>query len=151
MSTRYNEGRPVWSSFFLIRMNLQLMHVYQWGDPFVTAPLALSVIFALAFLLVELYIAPEPVLAPFLLKQKIPVLVGLSNFLVATCNFAVTYFFPMWFQTVMLTSASTAGKSIMCTTFTLAHIFSQACIYCQTVSRCHWARFSQGLSSRRPG
>ncbi|KAJ3749077.1 hypothetical protein DFH05DRAFT_634793 [Lentinula detonsa] len=34
----------------------------------------------------ELYISPEPVLAP------------LSNFLVATCNFTITYFFPLWFQ-----------------------------------------------------
>ena len=53
--------------------------------------------------------SPEPVLAPFLLKQKIPVLVGISNFLVATCNFTVMYNFPTWFQTVMLTSASEAG------------------------------------------
>ena len=59
--------------------------------------------------LVELYVAPEPVLAPFLLQQKIPVLVGVSNFLVATCNFTVMYNFPTWFQTVMLTSASEAG------------------------------------------
>jgi MFS family permease len=36
-------------------------------------------------------------------------LVGVNNFLVATCNFTVQYFFPMWFQTVMLTSPSVAG------------------------------------------
>ena len=62
------------------------------------------------FILVELYVAPEPVLAPFLLKKKIPVLVGISNFLVATCNFTIMYNFPTWFQTVLLTSASEAGK-----------------------------------------
>jgi hypothetical protein len=82
----------------------------QWSDPTVIVPFVLSGIFTALFLLVEMSLAPEPVLAPFLLKQKIPVLVGLSNFLVAVCNFSVTYFFPMWFQTVMLTSASTAGK-----------------------------------------
>ena len=38
-------------------------------------------------------------------------LVGISNFLVATCNFTVMYNFPTWFQTVMLTSASEAGQS----------------------------------------
>ena len=69
-----------------------------------------SLIFPVLFLLVEIYVAPEPVLAPALLRQKIPVLIGISNFLVAMCNFSVMYFFPMWFQTVMLTSASTAGK-----------------------------------------
>ena len=61
--------------------------------------------------LVELYVAKEPVLAPFLLKKKVPVLTGISNFLVANCNFSIMYFFPMWFQTVMLTSASTAGEA----------------------------------------
>ena len=66
----------------------------------------------MVFVYVELYIAPEPVLAPFLLKQKIPVLVGISNFLVATCNFTVMYNFPTWFQTVLLTSASEAGACL---------------------------------------
>jgi hypothetical protein len=58
-------------------------------------------------------------LAPFLLKQKIPVLIGISNFLVAFCNFTVTYFFPMWFQIVMVSSASIAGEcnSMICFLF----------------------------------
>ena len=63
------------------------------------------------FVTFELRYAIEPMLAPFLLKQRIPVLVGVNNFLVAQCNFAVMYFFPMWFETVALTSASEAGKS----------------------------------------
>ena len=73
-------------------------------------PFTLSIVFFVIFILVELYVAPEPVLAPFLLKKKIPVLVGISNFLVATCNFTIMYNFPTWFQTVLLTSASEAGK-----------------------------------------
>lgn len=64
----------------------------------------------IAFLLVELLVAPEPVLAPFLLKQKTPVLVGMSNFLVACCNFSVIYCLPMWFETVELTSSAVAGE-----------------------------------------
>ncbi|KAJ3903015.1 vacuolar amino acid permease [Lentinula edodes] len=94
LSTRFNANLP-------------------WSDARVIVPLVLSVVFFVAFIIVEIYIAPEPVLAPFLLKQKIPVLVGISNFLVATCNFTITYFFPMWFQTVMLTNASTAGLHIL--------------------------------------
>ncbi len=72
-------------------------------------PLTSAIVFALLFVFVELKVAPEPILAPFLLKEKIPVLVGISNFLVATCNFTIMYNFPTWFQTVMLTSASEAG------------------------------------------
>ena len=76
-------------------------------------PLGSALLFAGTFVYVELSLAPEPVLAPFLLKQKIPVLVGASNFLVATCNFTVMYNFPTWFQTVMLTSASEAGECML--------------------------------------
>lgn len=86
------------------------MTLPQWDDPWVIIPLALACVFAVAFILVELLIAPEPVLAPSLLRQRVPVLVGMSNFLVALCNFSVMYFFPMWFQTVALTSASIAGE-----------------------------------------
>ncbi|KAF8723220.1 hypothetical protein AX14_009396 [Amanita brunnescens Koide BX004] len=94
LSARYNEALP-------------------WSDPVVVGSVATAVVFFALFLLFELLFAAEPVLAPFLLKQKVPVLVGLSNFLVATCNFAVIYFYPMWFETVMLTSASIAGLHIL--------------------------------------
>lgn len=57
---------------------------------------------------------PEPVLAPFLLNQKIPALSGISQVLMSITNFTIIYFFPMWltFQTVMLTNASIVGSSI---------------------------------------
>ncbi|KAF8209437.1 vacuolar amino acid permease [Mycena galopus ATCC 62051] len=94
LSTRYNEGLP-------------------WSDARVIAPLTTGIVFFVAFLGVEIFVAPEPVMAPAMLRQKIPVLVSISNFLVAACNFSVTYFFPMWFQVVTLESASTAGLHLM--------------------------------------
>jgi cytochrome b subunit of formate dehydrogenase len=81
----------------------------QWSHLTVVASLILAALSGVSFLLIELFVAPEPVMAPVLLKQKIPLLVGASNFLVAVCNFSISYFFPMWFQTVMQTSASMAG------------------------------------------
>ncbi|KAF9239086.1 major facilitator superfamily domain-containing protein [Melanogaster broomeanus] len=94
---------------FLVFLSMKYNEDYPWSEPWVIIPLALAGAFLIAFILVELLIAREPVLAPLLLKQKVPVLVGVSNFLVALCNFSVMYFFPMWFQTVALTSASIAG------------------------------------------
>ncbi|KAJ7753413.1 vacuolar amino acid permease [Mycena maculata] len=94
LSTRYNESLP-------------------WSDARVIVPLVLGIVFFFGFLVVEIYIAPEPVMAPFLLHQKIPMLISASNFLVSACNFSVTYFFPMWFQVVTLESASTAGLHLM--------------------------------------
>ncbi|KAF7981055.1 hypothetical protein HWV62_35520 [Athelia sp. TMB] len=94
LSTRYNEDLP-------------------WSAPIVIASLTLACVFAVAFVAVELFVAPEPVLAPALLRQRVPVLVGASNFLVSLNNFSIMYFFPMWFQTVALTSAATAGLHLM--------------------------------------
>jgi hypothetical protein len=82
----------------------------QWEAPGVVFPLALAVISLFAFVVIEHCVASEPMMAPFLLKQKMPVLNAMSNFFVANSSFTVMYFFPMWFQTVALTSASTAGS-----------------------------------------
>ncbi|PPR05145.1 hypothetical protein CVT26_012231 [Gymnopilus dilepis] len=94
LSARFNESLP-------------------WSHPSVIASITCAGVFAIAFLIAELFISPEPVLARFLLKQRIPVLVGCSNFLVAMCNFSIMYFFPMWFQTVPMTNASTAGLHLL--------------------------------------
>jgi MFS family permease len=101
LSTRYNEGLP-------------------WSNARVIVPLVLTFVFAVVFILVELYVASKPVMDPSLLKQKVPMLVSISNFLVGNCNFTVTYFFPLWFQTVMLTSASIAGLHIMPNSFSMS-------------------------------
>lgn len=77
----------------------------------VVATLTFSIGFFLLFVFIELKLAIEPVLVPSLLKQKVPLLLGITNLLVAICNFSVMYFFPMWFQTVMLSSTAIAGKS----------------------------------------
>ena len=112
----------------------------------VWVPLTLSGVFAILFIWIELKVAPEPVLAPFLLKQKIPVLVGISNFLVATCNFSVMYNFPTWFQTVMLTSASEAGEiSQQLSSGVITHIVpAKVLTLFLTVSPCRVVHYSLG-------
>lgn len=58
--------------------------------------------------------------------ERVPVLIGLSNALVAVCNLSVTYYYPTWFQTVMLSSASTAGQFyIFCMLNAVPDVFSQ--------------------------
>lgn len=57
-----------------------------------------AVLAVLAFLFVELRISVEPVMAPQLLKMRVPVLVAASSFLVSNAAFAVTYFFPLLFE-----------------------------------------------------
>ncbi|KAG6371194.1 major facilitator superfamily domain-containing protein [Boletus reticuloceps] len=84
-----------------------------WTDTQVIVPLTLSVIFLVLFLVIECMITPEPVLPPCLLREKVPVLIGLSNYFVSLCNFSVMYFVPLWFQTVPLDSASIAGLHLL--------------------------------------
>lgn len=98
---------------FLVFLSMKFGEDLSWSDPLVVASIILGIAFMVAFILVELCVSPEPVLAPVLLSQKVPVIVGVSNFLVAMCNFSVMYFFPMWFQTVVLTNASTAGLHLL--------------------------------------
>ena len=93
-------------------INPVLTHI-QWSNLAVIISITLACILAILFLIVEFFFAPEPVLSPSLLKQKIPLLVGASNILVPMCNFSIMYFFPMWFQTVILTNASTAGMRMI--------------------------------------
>ncbi|KAJ6630345.1 vacuolar amino acid permease [Mycena sp. CBHHK59/15] len=94
LSVRYNDSHP-------------------WTDPSVWLSCLSSLAFATLFLLVEIFVAAEPVLPPFMLSRKVPILVGLSNALVAVSNLSVSYYFPMWFQTVMLSSASSAGLHLL--------------------------------------
>ncbi|KAG9003578.1 hypothetical protein FRB93_010996 [Tulasnella sp. JGI-2019a] len=94
LSLRYNEDLP-------------------WTNLGVIASVLCTIILFTAFTLVELLFAKEPVLAPFLLKQRVPVLVGISNMLVSICNFSVQFYLPMWFETVQRTSVTTAGFHIM--------------------------------------
>ncbi|KAF8179676.1 vacuolar amino acid permease [Pholiota molesta] len=97
----------------LIFLSVRYNASFPMSHPACILSLTSAAVFALVFLYVELCVSPEPVMAPFLLKQKIPVLVGCSNLLVAMCNFSVMYFFPMFFQTVLMTNASTAGLHLL--------------------------------------
>lgn len=79
------------------------------SDPRVIISLTLATSFAILFVFVEVAVSREAMLAPFLLRRQIPVLVGISWFLVATCNFSTMYALPTWFETVDNTSTSEAG------------------------------------------
>lgn len=78
-------------------------------DRRVIIPLTLSLLFLGLLLVIESYIAVEPILPPSLLREKVPILVTLSTYFTAVCNFSIMYFIPMWFQTVSLDSASISG------------------------------------------
>ncbi|ELU43578.1 vacuolar amino acid permease [Rhizoctonia solani AG-1 IA] len=57
-----------------------------WDSAPVVTSLAVMILAAMAFLFVELKLAYEPMLAPSLLKESVPVIIGYSNALVSMCN-----------------------------------------------------------------
>lgn len=122
---------------YLLVLSLLFNDRYPLHSPKVLIALATAIIGVITFIGVELFVAREPVLAPALLRQKIPVLVGLNNFLVAICNFTVQYFFPMWFQTVQLTSPAIAGGLSAHFELRVSYTESfQVLILCRTPLRC---------------
>ncbi|KAF7323384.1 Vacuolar amino acid permease [Mycena chlorophos] len=96
----------------LVFLSMRYNEMLPWSDPWVFLPLAGGGTFLVLFFLVEALVASDPVLSPSMLGQQVPSLIALSNFLSATCNFSVSFFFPVWFQTVMMESATTAGAHI---------------------------------------
>ncbi|KAG1731216.1 major facilitator superfamily domain-containing protein [Suillus paluster] len=79
----------------LVFLSMKYNEDLPWSNQWVYVPLALAGIFFVVFILVELLVAPEPMMAPSLLKQKVPILIGASNVLVSSCSLSVMYFFPM--------------------------------------------------------
>ncbi|KAJ7041916.1 vacuolar amino acid permease [Mycena alexandri] len=96
----------------LLFLSMRYNDTLPWSDPWVITPLTMAFVFMVLFFIVEIFVAPDPILAPVMLRQKVPLLVGVSNFLSATCNFSVNYVYPVWFQVVTLESASTVGTDI---------------------------------------
>ncbi|KAI0345438.1 MFS general substrate transporter [Trametopsis cervina] len=98
---------------FLVFLTEKFSNEQAWTSPTVIITLTLSTLLFAVFLIIELYYAPEPILPPALLAQRVPLLVGSASFMVSMCNFAIMYNLPTWFQTVMLTSASEAGAHLI--------------------------------------
>ncbi|KAJ2923046.1 hypothetical protein H1R20_g14050, partial [Candolleomyces eurysporus] len=97
----------------LIFMSEKFNNDLPWDHWSVMLSLSLSVAFFILFVVAEVYVSPEPVLAPALFKHREAIVISASNFFVPICNYAVMYFLPTWFQTVKLDSASVAGAHIM--------------------------------------
>ena len=66
-------------SSILIGFNLKATEDLEWSDPFVWAPLILSVLSFALFGFVEAKVSPEPVLPMRLLLSRTPLAVALTN------------------------------------------------------------------------
>ncbi len=81
---------------------------WDWGSPEVVGVGALGVALLAAFALVERR-APEPVIPPALLRDRVFSVAGSLSFIVGFALFGVVTFLPLYFQTVTGSSPTVSG------------------------------------------
>ncbi|GAA6002939.1 hypothetical protein JCM10207_001909 [Rhodosporidiobolus poonsookiae] len=84
-----------------------------WSSAFVWAPLIAFVASGIAFVLVEGYFSPEPVMPLRLLADRNGLCVALVNFTVSFVSFSILYHFPQFFEIVKRNTASQAGAHLL--------------------------------------
>lgn len=86
---------------------------YRWSDPLIWVFLVASAFATTAFILVEGYYAPEPILPLRMLTRRTPFAVALSSLTMVTSQFSILYNIPLYFSAVRLESASVAGSHVL--------------------------------------
>ncbi|GAA5940426.1 hypothetical protein JCM3775_005088 [Rhodotorula graminis] len=84
-----------------------------WSSPYVWAPLIVFCLSGIAFVLVEAFWSPEPVMPLRILKDRNGLFVALINFTVSFVSFSILYFYPQFFEIVKQKSASEAGAHLL--------------------------------------
>jgi hypothetical protein len=85
---------------------------YPWSSALVWGPMITFAVFTVVFVLVEIYVAKEPVLPMQLMTQRNSIFVAISNFTLSWVSFSTLYFFPYVFNIVKQQSASDAGAHV---------------------------------------
>ncbi|XAO22611.1 hypothetical protein I312_101384 [Cryptococcus bacillisporus CA1280] len=86
---------------------------YAFSDPIIWGLFVCSGLFAIAFLVVESYYSPEPILPLKLLTRRTPVAIALSSFTMVTVQFSVLYNIPLFFTIVQQRSSSSSGAHLL--------------------------------------
>jgi EmrB/QacA subfamily drug resistance transporter len=83
-------------------------HAFAWNSPVIIGIYSASAVGLVAFVLVEIYVAVDPLIPPRLFKVRNVSLVCLYSFLVGMMLFTLIFYIPIYFQ---LTKGSTATES----------------------------------------
>ncbi|OTA61617.1 MFS general substrate transporter [Hypoxylon sp. EC38] len=83
-----------------------------WSSPWVIASLVGSVVLFGSFLWIEAKTAAIPVIPLRMLKGRLPVFIQLANVCAGISAYAYLFLLPLFFQVVLLDSATTAGARL---------------------------------------
>lgn len=86
---------------------------YPWSSPWVWGWLIVFVVFAVGFVLVEAFVAREPVMPLRLLKERNAICVSINSFCLSFVAFSVLYFYPMVFEILRQQTAAQAGLHLL--------------------------------------
>ncbi|WWD10048.1 hypothetical protein V865_008181 [Kwoniella europaea PYCC6329] len=86
---------------------------YKLSDPLIWGLLAASAICTIAFVLVEKYYSPEPILPLKLLTRRTPLAIAISSFTMVSGQYSVLYNLPLFFTIVQNKSSSNAGAHLL--------------------------------------
>ncbi|KAJ1556857.1 hypothetical protein HK405_001581, partial [Cladochytrium tenue] len=87
--------------------------LYAWNSPVVIALFIVGALLLTAFVVVEGWVAPQPVV-PFSLYRDVRVVGALgSAFFLGGAFFAIVFYAPLWFEVVRNMSATSAGVQII--------------------------------------
>ncbi|KAM0755662.1 MFS general substrate transporter [Meredithblackwellia eburnea MCA 4105] len=84
-----------------------------WSDPLVWGTIGGGLIILVIFVLVEKFVAKEPLLAPRILFSRTPLAVSLTNWFASMAQFGILYQVPLYFSAVEETTTSYAGLHLI--------------------------------------
>ncbi|KAM0787409.1 hypothetical protein ACM66B_003493 [Microbotryomycetes sp. NB124-2] len=85
----------------------------EWSDPVVWGTIIGGIAGIVAFVLIEKYVAKEPLLSPKILFSRTPGFVSLTNWFITMSQFAIIYSIPLYFAAVKQYSTSYSGTFLI--------------------------------------
>ncbi|RKP08315.1 drug resistance transporter, EmrB/QacA subfamily, partial [Thamnocephalis sphaerospora] len=86
---------------------------YAWSDPLVISLYVVGGVLIIAFILVEVKVAKQPIISPHLFRHRNVSLAFAANFFIGIGFFGVIFYMPMWFQVVRGVSATNSGIKLL--------------------------------------
>ncbi|KAF5393868.1 hypothetical protein D9757_000184 [Collybiopsis confluens] len=97
----------------LLGFSLKTTEEMPWSHPLIWGLFTASVICGTSFVLVEKYVSPYPVMPLWLITQRTPLAVSMSNFFGSMAAFSTLYNIPLYFTAVRLYSSANSGLHLL--------------------------------------
>jgi len=97
----------------LLGFSLKSTEELSWSHPLIWGLFLVSSVFGVAFVLVEHYWSPYPIMPLRLITQRTPLAVSLSNFFGSVAAFSMLYNIPLYFSAVRLNSSTQSGLHLL--------------------------------------